>query len=565
MNLNFIASEIKVSNWESLAPFFTDLYNRPIHNLNELLIWLTDRSNLESAISEDACWRQINVTRNTLDTNYQNDFNYFCAQIQPNVEKWIYLLNQKFISHNSIVEQLDKNIFSTYIRKIKKNIDLFNEENIAIQVEINMLQQQYALITSKMNIEYKNQHYTLQQASQFFENKDREVRKEVYFLIQKRREKDKDELNNLYSTLILKRHQIALNAGFTNYRDYKFVELNRFDYSVNDCTNFHIAVKEIVLPLINKIYKYKKQKLNLENYTPYDLDIDVFGLDPLKPCKNTDELINKTIDCFTKIDPFFGNCIKTIKEKNQFDLDSRNGKSPGGYNCPLAVTGIPFIFMNANLQFSDVITMLHEGGHAIHSFLCNTLPLQGLKEYNMEIAEIASMSMELIALENGQIFFNDTKSLNRAKLQVLERAITILPWIALIDAFQHWVYENPTHSIQEREQQWVFLQKQYSSEILDFTGVEDFIKISWQKQLHLYEVPFYYIEYGIAQLGAIAMWKNYVENPIQTINNYKAALSLGASKSLPILYKTAGIEFNFSADYIKPIIHFVEKEMEKLQ
>ena len=244
------------------------------------------------------------------------------------------------------------------------------------------------------------------------------------------------------------------------------------------------------------------------------------------------------------------------------DLESRKGKAPGGYNCPLAESGAPFIFMNAAGQLDDVTTMVHEGGHAIHSFLSHDLELHSFKEYPTEIAEVASMSMELFSMDHWQVYFDNEEELIRAKEQQLERVITIFPWIATIDKFQHWVYENPVHTDKERAEKWLEIMDEFSSPVIDFSGLKEYRLYGWQRQLHLFEVPFYYIEYGIAQLGAIGLWQQYKKNPEAAINNYIAALDLGGTRTLPELFKAAGLEFNFSPEHISGLMKFVKQELD---
>ncbi|MFN5986489.1 MAG: M3 family oligoendopeptidase, partial [Chitinophagaceae bacterium] len=443
-------------------------------------------------------------------------------------------------------------------------IDLFRTENIAIQAELSVMQQQYGAIAGKMTITHEGQEYTLQQATQFLESEDRSIRESVYRKIQERRLEDKTAMHDLFSSLIQKRHQVAVNAGFENYRDYKFVELGRFDYTKEDCYQFHEAVKLHVLPLIDKIYARKKQKLGLEVLKPWDTEAEPAGTKPLRPFTDGKDLYEKSVACFEQLHPFFADCLKKMNALKHFDLESRKGKAPGGYNCPLAESGAPFIFMNAAGQMSDVTTMVHEGGHAIHSFLSHHLSLSAFKEYPMEIAEVASMSMELFSMDHWQSFFDNEADLNRAKEHQLERTITIFPWIAIIDKFQHWVYEHPAHTIEERTQTWTSILNEFSTGSIDYTGLDEFRAIGWQRQLHLFEVPFYYIEYGIAQLGAIGMWMQYQQNPSAALENYMNALALGGTKTLPELYQTAGIEFNFSPNYVKNLMDFTNAQLEKL-
>ncbi len=560
---HFLPKDFVITTWENLEPFFKNLLDRPINSKQDLEQWLKDMSEAEAVISEDACWRQINMTCDTTDKALEESFNYFCMEIQPQLQPYADALNKKLIN-SPFTAELDQQKFFTYLRSVKKSIDLFREENIPVQAELSVMQQQYGAIAGKMTIEVNGQEYTLQQASKFLESKDRKLREEVYRKIQDRRLQDKDAMNDLYTQLIGKRQQVAKNAGFDNYRDYKFVELGRFDYTKEDCFNFHEAVKLHVLPLIEKIYQKKKEKLGLDSLRPWDTEAEPEGIEPLKPFSGGNELYEKSVACFEKLNPFFADCLKKMKELKHFDLESRKGKAPGGYNCPLAESGAPFIFMNAAGQMSDVTTMVHEGGHAIHSFLSHNLELSSFKEYPMEIAEVASMAMELFSMNHWESFFGNPADLQRAKEHQLERTITIFPWIATIDKFQHWVYENPIHSLEERTNKWMEILQEFSTSAIDFSGLEEYRKIAWQRQLHLFEVPFYYIEYGIAQLGAIGLWMQYQQNPQQALQNYINALSLGGTKTLPELYEAAGLKFDLSPNHIKTLMEFVNGEMEKL-
>ena len=560
---NYLPKDFVLTNWECLEPYFKELSERPINDKHGLEKWLQDLSELEAFISEDACWRQIKMTCDTTDKSLEEAFNFFCLEIQPKMQPYADALNKKLMAC-SFTKELDQSAYYTYLRSVQKSIDLFRTENISIQAELSVLQQQYGTIAGKMTINHEGQEYTLQQAAQFLESEDRSIRESVYRKIQDRRLEDKAAMHDLFSELIQKRNQVAINAGFENYRDYKFVELGRFDYSKEDCFQFHEAVKLHVLPLIDKIYVRKKQKLGLESLKPWDTEAEPAGTKPLRPFTDGKDLYEKSVACFEQLHPFFADCLRKMNSLKHFDLESRKGKAPGGYNCPLAESGAPFIFMNAAGQMSDVTTMVHEGGHAVHSFLSHNLSLSAFKEYPMEIAEVASMSMELFSMNHWQSFFDNEADLNRAKEHQLERTITIFPWIAIIDKFQHWVYEHPTHTIEERTNTWTSILKEFSTNSIDYTGLDAYREIGWQRQLHLFEVPFYYIEYGIAQLGAIGMWMQYQKNPQQALDNYMDALALGGTKTLPELYKTAGIEFNFSPSYVKTLMDFTNTQLEKL-
>lgn len=559
----FLPADFEVTDWPALEPYFKELQEREISSLQQLERWLNNLSELEAVISEDACWRQIRMTCDTENPQLAESFNYFMMEIQPRIQPYSDLLNRKLVE-NPFTKELTDPAYFTYLRNVKKNIDLFREENIPLQSELAVAAQQFGVISGKMSIEVGGKEYTLQQAAKFLEDPDRKVREEVYRKIAERRLQDKDVLNELYDGLLEKRNQVALNAGYENYRDYRFAELGRFDYTKEDSFQFQNAVKQHVLPIVDEIYKKKQAKLGLDSLRPWDVDAEPAGVEPLKPFKTGGELLQKTVACFEALNPFFAACLEKMSQLKRFDLESRKGKAPGGYNCPLAETGAPFIFMNAAGTLNDVITMVHEGGHAIHSFLSHPLRLTGFKEYPTEFAEVASMSMELFSMNEWGVFFNSNEELKRAKELQLERVLTIFPWIATIDKFQHWVYENPNHTHEERLQNWQRILTEFTPASLDVSGLEAYRNYSWQRQLHLFEVPFYYIEYGIAQLGAIGLWQQFQKNKEQALQNYTNALSLGGTRTLPQLFEAAGLQFDLSPAHIKGLMEFVKEEMEKV-
>lgn len=557
---HFLPEDFKMTTWDALQPYFDKLIATEINSKEELESWLRNISELEAVISEDACWRQINMTCDTTNKEYEDAFTYFCMEIEPQMKPYFFELNKKMLA-SPFIKELDEAQYYPYLRSVRNAVHLYREENVAIQAEMSLLAQQYGVISGKMTIEHEGKQYTLQQAARFLQNPDRELRETIFRKIAARRLQDKEELTNLFNQLLEKRQQVAVNADFDNYRDYKFRELGRFDYTPADCFAFHDAVREHILPLHKMLVERRKKKLGLDVMRPWDGDAEPIGTEPLHPFETGKELSDKAIAVFGKLGDYFSGCLNTMTDMKRMDLESRVGKAPGGYNCPLAETGVPFIFMNAAGTVNDVITMMHEGGHAVHSFLSHSLPLSSFKEYPMEIAELASMSMELFSMEHWDIFFSDKSELQRAQIEELERVISVLPWIATIDKYQHWLYTNPGHTNEQREAEWMKILAEFSTGVTDWTGFEEYRAYFWQKQLHLYEVPFYYIEYGIAQLGAIAMWRQYRENKEQALDNYKAALALGYTKTLKELYATAGIRFDFSPAYVAELGSFVKERL----
>lgn len=561
----FIAQDLDLRTWEDIQPYFLDLKNREIQSKEEFIHWLKDRSELDAVLEENSAWRYIKMTVDTRDQELSKAYTYFVTEIQPQLAPLDDELNQKMMSFPYVDELKSEPDYAIYLRSVQKDLDLFREENIPLEAEVSEQSQQYGAISAAQMIEFRGEKMTMQKAALFMKDQDENVRKEVFNLVGVRRAQDNEKLDQLYTSLVAKRHQIALNAGFENFRDYKFQALGRFDYTKEDCFNFHHSIKQHIVPLVKSIQEKQAKLLGVEKLHPWDLEVDPLGRPALKPFETGKQLLDGTIDMFNKIDRYFGECITTMNEMGHLDLESKEGKAPGGYNYPLYEIGVPFIFMNAVGAHRDLVTMVHEGGHAIHSFLSRNLELTGFKNLPSEVAELASMSMELLSMEQWERFFPVAEDLKRAKTEQLETVLKILPWIATIDEFQHWVYENPAHTVEERQEKWEAITKDYGTGIVDWTGYEDYKTRSWQRQLHLFEVPFYYIEYGIAQLGALAVWKNSKSNLPQAIQQYKDALTLGYTRQIPEIYKTAGIQFNFSDAYVKELAAFVRQELDSLE
>lgn len=559
----FIDVNLQLKAWEDIKPYFGELENLELKTAGQVEEFLKKRSELFSVLEEELAWRYIRMSCDTAHKEYAENFNYFVSEIEPKISVYSNTLNKKLYDSEGF-QKIDSEKYFILIRNLKKDIEIFREENVSIQAKLQQQEQEYGKIASEMTIDYNGKEYTLQQAANYLKDVNRDVRQKVYTLISDRRLKDVEKLDALMNDLLKKRYTMAVNADFKNYLEFKFKELGRFDYGIDDCEQFHESIKKAVMPMVNEIYTQRKQKLNYTNLKPWDLDVDTDLLPPLKPFRDSKELIEKTITCFNRVKPGFGEYIRKMDEGGYFDLDSRKGKAPGGFNYPLHESNVPFIFMNSTGNLRDLETMVHEGGHAIHSFLSGDLELVDFKEFPSEVAELASMSMELISMEHWDVFFTEAAELKRAKRSQLEGIINALPWIAAVDKFQHWLYTHPVHENLERTAAWTNIYREFSSDIIDWSGVEENFAYTWQKQLHIFEVPLYYIEYGFAQLGAIAMWKQYKENPQQAIINYENALSLGYQVPINKIYETAGIKFDFSETYISELMKFVHNELEKL-
>jgi len=559
---NFVPENLTIDSWNKVEPLFENLFKRSINSKKELENWMKDRSELNSVMNEDLAWRYIKMNINTKDENLAKKFHFWIKEISPNLAPYSHKLNIKLIE-SPFLNELEHEKYNIYLRSIKKQIEIYREENIPLFTEMEAKQQEYGMISAKMTVEFDGKSLTMQQASLILKDTDREKRKTIYNLIQKRRLEDEEKLDNLYDELIILRQKIAKNAGYNNYRDYMFSAMGRFDYKPEDCFDFHNAISKKIVPIITSFEEKRKKVLNYVNYRPWDTAVDVDGLKPLKPFNGGNELTDLTIKCFSKLRPYFGNCISIMKEMKHLDLESKEGKAPGGFMYPLHEIGVPFIYMNSVGSQRDLVTMVHEGGHAIHSFLCRNLELTEFKSTPSEVAELASMAMELLSMDYWDTFYKNENELKRAKLEQLEKALGTLPWVAAIDKFQHWIYTNE-HTSKERKEKWLEIDSELGNQVINWDGQVSAQKIMWQRQLHLYEVPFYYIEYGMAQLGAIAVWRSYKKNGEEAIENYINALKLGYTKSIGEIYKTAGIKFDFSEEYVNELASFIKEELKKL-
>mgnify|MGYP000993593181 CR=1 FL=1 len=545
----------------SLQGYFEVLKTREPDSSESFLQWLKDKSELESIISEDFAWRYIKMTCHTDDASLQQAYQDFVEHIQPHLASYGDILNQKTLDLADKFS-ISEPGYALMIRGIRESVKIFREENIRLFTDIQLKQVEYQTLTGGMTVKVDDKEMTLPQAGGMLQSPDRAVREKVWHAISERRYLDREQLDAIFSDLLGLRHQVARNAGFANFRDYMFSAMGRFDYSPQDCFDFHAAIAETVVPVVEVLEAERAQRLGV--YRPWDAKVDTEGKAALRPFEDGGDLLNKTEVCFEQIHPDFTAYIQTMRSLGHFDVESRKGKAPGGYNYPLEETGVPFIFMNATDTVRDLVTMVHEGGHAIHSFQVRDLRLGAYRNPPMEVAELASMSMELISMEHWDVFFPNEADLKRAKREHLRDVLSALPWIATVDKFQHWLYENPQHSLAERSHKWVEILEEFQDQVTDWSGLEKFKEYSWQRQLHIYEVPFYYIEYGMAQLGAISVWRNYKRNPEQGLASYRAALSLGYTEDIRSIYAAAGIAFDFSRDYIAELMEFVKHELAQL-
>jgi len=557
---SFMPNEIDFSDWKNLEPMFKQLLERKLDSKEALEQWLLDNSELGSVISEEGSRRYIAMTCATDDEEAEKAYLHFVENIEPRIKPFDHKLNLKLLDCKYLNE-LDEVRFKVLIRDNRNYVELFREENIALDVEIAKLSQEYQKTIGAMTVTFQDKEYTLPQMGIFLQDKEREVRRESWQLTTDRRLKDAEKLDDLFDKMLKLRVQVAKNAGFDDFRAYQFRHFGRFDYTPEDCFSFHKAVEKYVVPLTRQMNEERRKALSLGTVRPWDTACDRLGREPLRPFEASDKLVSGCREIFSNVNAELGDNFQKMIDLGLLDLDSRKGKAPGGYQSSLSEIRLPFIFMNAVGLNRDVFTLLHEGGHAFHQFAVHNESILDYRHAPMEFCEVASMSMELLGSPYLDTFYSPGDAA-RTRREHFEGSISILSWIAIIDAFQHWIYTNPDHSVEQRCDQFVSLMDRFGSGV-DWSGLDDAIRYRWQAQLHIFEYPFYYIEYGIAQLGALQVWQNSRKNLDNTIKAYKSALRLGGSRPLPDLFKAAEIEFKFTDDIIEPLMAEVGEEIKR--
>lgn len=558
---HFVPTDFKVTTWAALEPLFDDLLARELDNAKALEKLLLDRSELEAVLEEDFAWRYIGSRSDTENKEKQARYEDFVENIQPKLAPLSDQLNRKIYESNFFSE-LPDDLYGIYKRSLQASIEIFREKNIPVFTELSKLATEFNQISGRQTIELAGKTLTMEQASNELKSTDRDHREKAYRLMVDRRAADYEDLDKLLDKLINRRGDLAKNADYANFRDYQFAALERFDYTPEDCEKFYASVRDAIVPVVRKIQQDRADKMGLKKLKPWDMAVNPAGLAPLRPFTNAQELIDKTTACFAAIKPVYGEYIRTMEKMGHFDLESRTGKGPGGFMYPLYECGVPFIFMNSVGSQRDLETIVHEGGHAIHSFLAHDLPLNEFKDTPSEVAELASMAMEMISMPFWDHFYDDPADLKRAQQEKLQDALLTLPWVVMVDQFQHWLYLHPGHTAEERVARWQEILSDFDTGMIDYSGFETAQGRRWQAQLHIYTVPFYYIEYGFAQLGAMALWRNFCSDQSQALSGYEAFMKLGYTRTIPEIYQAAGVEFRFDADYVGELIDFVGQQLD---
>jgi len=561
----FVRTGIDASNWEEVRPLFEALRERAVESASDLEAWLIDRSELDAACSEARAVLYINMTCHTDDETASSAWTTYLETALPELKNASFALDQQQAALMAEIK-LDAHRFGVIERDTEADVRLFREENVPIESEIAKLDQKYDQIIGEMTVEFDGETRTMPQMAKYAESSDRAVREGAWRTASERRMQDADAIDDLFDEMIKLRHAVAQNAGFENYRDFAFESMHRFDYSVAECEAFHHAVETHVVPFAKSLEARRQKNLGIEKLRPWDMSVDEKGRDPLRPFEGGQSLIEKTRAIFAGIDPELNTLFASLGDDmgGAFDLESRKGKASGGYQYMRDFSREPFIFMNAAGLHRDLETMVHEAGHAFHSMLCRDEPFVHYRHSPIEFAEVASMSMELLTMPAWGAAYPNEEDANRARRKQLEGSLALLPWIATIDAFQHWLYTNPEHTRAERAEFWLSLNKRFGAD-LDWAGIEPSLDRQWQRQGHLFGNPFYYIEYGIAQLGALGIWvKSLEDGTPAAVDAYLEALRLGGTRPLPALFEACGVSFDFSIGTIQRLVDRVEAELAKL-
>jgi len=557
----FVPADLDATKWENIEPLYRSLLDRELKCAGCIEQLLFDRSELDSAVSEARANLYINMTRHTDDEAIKKAYLDFVENVEPKLKQTGFELDRKIVQ-SPHADDLDAEKYGVIVRDLKADVEVFREENVPLETEETKLDQQYEELCGDMTVEFRGRERTLPQMGKYLEDTDRDTREQAWRGVWERRSRDRDRMNDIFDRMIALRDEMARNAGFENYRDYMFTRRRRFDYTPAHCEAFHEGAEKVVVPVLRELSRQRKEALGVDTLRPWDLNVDIRGRSPLKPFEGAGQLVEKTSKLFHRMDPSLGDLFDSLRTGDCLDLESRKGKAPGGYQYQRDRSRTPFIFMNAAGVHGDVVTMIHEAGHAFHSLLSRDQPLLHYRDAPIEFCEVASMSMELTSHPYLGEFYSEEEA-SRARRRHLEKISTLIPWIATIDAFQHWLYLNPKYSRDERTAKWLELNERFGPAD-DWSGLEHFLEMSWQRQGHLFGVPFYYIEYGIAQLGALQLWRQYRADPKQAIANYKRALELGGSRPLPELFEAAELTFEFGPDVMRGLMDEVQGELEKL-
>lgn len=559
----FVPTHIDLGNWSQIAPLFDQLDARApqCRTVAELEQWILDQGELAAALDQEGSQRYIAMTCHTDSPEAEQAYLQFVEQIEPELKPRQFKLAKLYLAH-PLRSQLAPHRYEVFDRDTTLRVELFREENIPLETEESKLAQQFQKLSGSLTVTFRGEEKTLVQMGRYLEEPDRALREEAWRLVAQRRLQEADKFEDNFEALLVLREQIARNAGFPNYRAYAFRAKGRFDYTPEDCLKFHAAVETEIMPVVRLLQAERKRQLGVASLRPWDAAVDPLNRPPLRPFTEVEEMVERTQRVFDHLDAELAGGFRTMRDLKLLDLANRKGKAPGGYQATLAEARLPFIFMNSVGLQRDVETMLHEAGHAFHTLAAKGEDLYSYRSAPIEFCEVASMAMELLGNQHLEEFYSTTEA-NRARKTHLEGIINFFPWMATVDAFQHWIYTHPGHTRAERKAAWIELMDRFGGDV-DWSGHEAARAHHWHRQLHIFIHPFYYVEYGIAQLGALQVWANSHRNAAQALRDYQAGLALGGSRPLPELFAAAGCRFDFSAETVRPLVSLVRSELAKL-
>ncbi len=553
---------IDPQDWNTAAPYFAALADENV-TAESVGDWLTRWSELEKALGEAGAAAGRAKSEDTTDTSAEANYLNFVQKIVPQWSVAAQALKTKLLAVPDYTPPPDQEQF---LRRLRNDADLFREANVPIQAELQTLTNEYDKLTGAMTVTLDGEEMTLPQTEQRGLDADRTVREDAWRIVQNRWLQSREALDALYLEMLPLRRKLAENAGLPNYRDYMWRALRRFDYTPEDSLAFGAAIEAEVVPLASKILERRRETLGVETLRPWDLNVDPEGRTPLRPFADVAELEAGTAQIFAQVDPELGQDFERLRH-GFLDLGSRKGKAPGGYCAFFPKTGLPYIFMNAVGTESDIRTLLHEGGHAFHGLASSAAqPLLWNRGAPMEFNEVASMAMELLALpylEKERGGFYTPEDAVRAKQEQMEKIVLFLPYMAVVDGFQHWVYaEAPAQvTAADLDAKWDALWTRFMGGV-DWSGLDAERVSGWHRKLHIFTVPFYYVEYGLAQLGALQVWRNALQDQADAVKRYRSALALGNTRPLPELYAAAGARLTFDRETVGELARLVASHLE---
>ena len=559
---SFVPAQIDLGDWSQIAPLFDRLDARAPQCLSraEFERWILDQGEIFAALDQEGSQRYIAMTCHTDSPEAEASYLHFVEKVEPELKPRQFYLAKLFLAHPLRV-QLDKHRYEVFDRDTALLVELFREENVPLQTEEAKLGQQYQKLSGSLTVNFRGEEKTLVQMGRYLEEPDRALREEAWTLVAQRRLQVADQIEEQFEALLKVREQIARNAGFENYLAYSFRAKGRFDYTAEDCVKFHAAVDTEFMPVVRLLQVERKRQLGADALRPWDTAVDPMNRAPLRPFAEVDEMVTRTQRVFDKVDAELAAGFAQMRDLKLLDLANRKGKAPGGYQSTLAEARLPFIFMNSVGVQRDVETMLHEAGHAFHTLAAKNEDIYPYRNAPIEFCEVASMAMELLGNQHLEEFYTPAEA-NRARKTHLEGIIGFFPWMATVDAFQHWIYSHPGHTRAERTAAWLALMDRIGGDV-SWAGHESARANLWHRQLHIFLHPFYYVEYGIAQLGALQVWANSHRDPVKALRDYKAGLALGGSRPLPELFAAAGCRFDFSAETVRPVVALTRSELAK--